>query len=123
LTRIAINFILASAIVFSGCKQQAAPPKGAGGMPAFPVTVTKAAQQSVPTELRVVGTVEASAVVQIKSQIAGQLVGVEFAEGQNVADMHVVSPSVYPDDRIYRWVAKGKWHRSSDVYRTERGLA
>ena len=85
MNRIVTYFILVSAVVFSGCKQQAASPKGAGGMPAFPVTVAKAAQQSVPTELRVVGTVEASAVVQIKSQIAGQLVGVEFAEGQNVA--------------------------------------
>jgi multidrug efflux system membrane fusion protein len=55
-------------------------------MPVFPVTVAKAARQSVPSELRVVGTVEPSAIVQVKSQIAGQLVGVQFAEGQNVAE-------------------------------------
>jgi multidrug efflux system membrane fusion protein len=78
--------LIASALVLSGCQKQAAQPKGAGMMPVFPVSVAKAARQSVPTELRVVGTVEASAVVQVKSQIAGQLVGVEFAEGQNVAE-------------------------------------
>ena len=39
----------------------------------------------MPTELRVVGTVDASAIVQVKSQIAGQLVRVSFTEGQNVA--------------------------------------
>ena len=85
MNRSVVYFVFAAAAVFSGCKQHAAQSKGAGGMPAFPVTVAKAVQQSVPTELRVVGTVEASAVVQIKSQIAGQLVGVDFAEGQNVA--------------------------------------
>ena len=55
------------------------------GMPAVPVSVIQAAQESVPTELRAVGTVEASAVVQVKSQIAGELNSVSFTEGQNVA--------------------------------------
>jgi multidrug efflux system membrane fusion protein len=48
------------------------------------VSVDKATQESVPTEVRVVGTVEASAIVQVKSQIAGQLDSVGFTEGQNV---------------------------------------
>lgn len=48
------------------------------------VSVAQATQQSVPTDVRVVGTVEASAVVQVKSQIAGQLESVGFTEGQNV---------------------------------------
>ena len=56
----------------------------AAGMPATPVSVAKAVQQSVPTELRVVGNGEASAIVQIKSQIAGELISVNFTEGQNV---------------------------------------
>ena len=55
------------------------------GMPVVPVSVIQAAQESVPTELRAVGTVEASAVVQVKSQIAGELNSVSFTEGQNVA--------------------------------------
>lgn len=49
-----------------------------------PVSVAKATQESVPTELRVVGTAEASSNVQVKSQIAGELVSVNFTEGQNV---------------------------------------
>ena len=48
------------------------------------VSVAKATQESVPTDVRVVGTVEASAIVQVKSQIAGQLESVGFTEGQNV---------------------------------------
>jgi multidrug efflux system membrane fusion protein len=55
------------------------------GPPVVPVSAVKATQESVPTELHVVGTVEASAIVQIKSQVAGELVSVSFTEGQNVA--------------------------------------
>lgn len=55
------------------------------GAPVVPVSATKAVQQAVPTDLRVVGTVEASAIVQIKSQIAGELTAVKFTEGQNVS--------------------------------------
>ena len=53
-------------------------------MPAVPVTAAKAESQSVPAELRVVGTVEASSVVQVKSQVAGPVERVAFTEGQNV---------------------------------------
>jgi len=49
-----------------------------------PVSVAKVERQSVPTVLHVVGTVEASAIVQVKSQIAGQIERVAFQEGQNV---------------------------------------
>src|SRR5450759_1161999 len=69
---------------FSACKP-AQPANGPAAMPIVPVSVAKATQESVPTELRVVGTVEASAIVQIKSQISGQLLRVSFTEGQNVA--------------------------------------
>lgn len=43
-----------------------------------------AAQESIPIEVRAVGTVEASAVIQVKSQISGTLMRVAFAEGSNV---------------------------------------
>jgi multidrug efflux system membrane fusion protein len=79
-------FILLTALVLlvsSACRQE--PVKTAGPPPATPVSVASASLESVPTELRVVGTVEASAVVQIKSQIAGQLERVAFTEGQNIA--------------------------------------
>ena len=56
----------------------------AAAPPAAPVSAVAASRESVPTELRVVGTVEASAVVQVKSQIAGLLERVVFTEGQNI---------------------------------------
>src|SRR3954447_16328814 len=69
---------------FAGC-QKAPQAKGPAGPPVVPVSVAKATQESVPTELRAVGTVEAAAIVQVKSQIAGQLLKSTFAEGQNVS--------------------------------------
>jgi membrane fusion protein, multidrug efflux system len=66
----------------AGCKQQQ--PVRSMGPPVVPVSVAKAVEQSVPTDLRVVGTVEASSIVQVKSQVAGQLDKVAFTEGQNV---------------------------------------
>jgi multidrug efflux system membrane fusion protein len=68
----------------AGCQKQGPQPAMAAP-PVTPVSVAKVEQQAVPTELRVVGTVEASAIVQIKSQIAGELTAVTFAEGQNVS--------------------------------------
>ncbi len=54
----------------------------------------------MPDELRVVGTVEASAIVQVKSQIAGELTSVNFTEGQNVAKGELlfrIDPRPYQD--------------------------
>jgi len=80
-----VSFIVSGAclMALAACKPQQA--TQAGGPPVVPVTVAKATQESVPTELRVVGSVEASAIVQVKSQLGGELVKVGFTEGQNVA--------------------------------------
>ncbi len=50
----------------------------------MPVTVATADLQNAPLEIRVVGSVEASSKVEIRSQVAGQLVKVHFREGQDV---------------------------------------
>jgi len=86
LYKIILPLISCGLLALCGCqKEQAkAGPAGPAGPPVMSVSVAQATQQSVPTDVRVVGTVEASAVVQVKSQIAGQLESVGFTEGQNV---------------------------------------
>jgi len=79
-----LALLLFLAMALAGCKQQAKGPLAAGP-PVVPVSAVQATRESAPTELRVVGTAEASAIVQVKSQVAGELVRVAFAEGQNVA--------------------------------------
>jgi membrane fusion protein, multidrug efflux system len=70
-------------LLLTGCKQQKV--QTTSGPPTVPVSVAKASSESVPLDVRVVGTVEASSTVQVKSQVAGELLRAAFAEGQNVA--------------------------------------
>ncbi len=78
-----LSFTALAAALLAGCgRQQAQNPMGP---PVVPVAVSKATQQTVPFEVRVIGTVESSAIIQVKSQVAGQLVRTHFTEGQNVS--------------------------------------
>jgi multidrug efflux system membrane fusion protein len=55
-----------------------------GPPPAVPVTVALAAQKEMPLEIDAIGNVEAYNTVQIKSQVTGQLMKVNFREGQDL---------------------------------------
>ena len=68
----------------AGCKQATTTAKGPGKPPAAPVVVGKATTVSIPIEVAVVGTTEASETVQVKPQVAGQILQVAFSEGQLV---------------------------------------
>jgi multidrug efflux system membrane fusion protein len=66
----------------------------------MPVTTAVASTQLAPQEIRVVGSVEPSAKVEVKSQVAGQLMSVHFTEGQNVNEGQVllnIDPQPYLD--------------------------
>ena len=80
---IAIVAALMAAIFSGGCSKQktAARPSGP---PAMPATLATAERQTVPQELQAIGNVEPFSNVQVKAQVAGELVKVQFAEGQNV---------------------------------------
>jgi multidrug efflux system membrane fusion protein len=67
----------------AGCASPQAQP-GEMAIPPVPVTVGQAAEESVPIQLRAVGTVEASSTVEVKAQVAGLLTRVGFTEGANV---------------------------------------
>jgi multidrug efflux system membrane fusion protein len=61
----------------SGEKKKAAPPP-------VPVLVATVTEKTVPVELKAIGNVEAYATVSIKARVGGQLVQVNFREGQDV---------------------------------------
>lgn len=69
------------AVILAGCGADKRPQAGAGGPPAVPVSVAAAVRETLPEEVRAVGAVEPSATVQVKSQVAGELTGVQFTEG------------------------------------------
>jgi multidrug efflux system membrane fusion protein len=60
---------------------RAAAPKSA---PAVPVSVAKVVSESVPVRLRAIGNVEAYTTVAVKARVDGQIVAVEFKEGDAV---------------------------------------
>ncbi len=75
--------VIPIAVMLAGCgaDKPAQQMAGAGGPPATPVSVVAAVREVLPVEVRAVGTVEPFHTVQIKSQVAGNLVGVRFTEG------------------------------------------
>ena len=58
--------------------------KGAKGPAAVPVAVTPALQSSIPVRQQAIGNVEPYASVAVKARVDGQLVAVNFREGQEV---------------------------------------
>ncbi len=76
--------VIVLACLLAACQKQEAP-RGPAGPPAIPVSTALATRESVPHELRVVGSTAPSAVVQVRSQVSGQITAVHFTEGQNVA--------------------------------------
>ena len=71
-----------AAIVLAGCSSQKAPPTM--GPPPVPVTLATAGTQAVQQVVHAIGNVEPSANVQVRAQVAGELMRANFAEGQNV---------------------------------------
>ena len=78
----ALSTALAVALLLAGCNSPKA--QTAGPPPPVPVSVATATQETVPVEVRAIGTVEPSSTVQVKSQITGELLRVHFVEGGNV---------------------------------------
>ena len=82
--------ILAAASLATACSRddastaRAATPGQTGQAPRVPVSVARVEQRAVPIELRAIGTAQAFSVVEIRSQITGELTSVNFREGDDV---------------------------------------
>jgi len=84
-------FSLAAAACTVGNQAAAnAPPGGGGGPAGVPVTIAPVVIKSMPVELRVIGTAEASSSVAIRAQVNGELTKVHFTEGDDVQEGQVL---------------------------------
>jgi membrane fusion protein, multidrug efflux system len=54
------------------------------GPPKVPVTITEAAQRDVPIYYDAIGTVQAFNTVSLRAQVTGQIVSIDFRQGQDV---------------------------------------
>jgi multidrug efflux system membrane fusion protein len=89
-----LAFLLAILLSFASCSGEKQKPPA----PAVPVTVAPVTEKDVPMDLKAIGNVEAYATVAIKSRLAGQLVQVNFQEGQDVKEgelLFVIDPRPY----------------------------
>jgi multidrug efflux system membrane fusion protein len=64
--------------------------KAPKGEPAVPVTVALVSQETVPVQLQAIGTAEAYRTVAVKARVDGQIVAVNFREGQAVKQGEVL---------------------------------
>ena len=73
-------------LVVLACLSGCASPKAdaAKSIPATPVSVAVAKEETVPIEVTAVGTVEPSAVIQVRSRVSGELTRVSLVEGSEV---------------------------------------
>jgi len=77
--------LLAMAFTLGSCaKKPAMNPMAAMMMQAAPVRAVAAISSDVPLNVSAVGNVEAISSVDVKSRVAGQIMRVDFQEGQNV---------------------------------------
>jgi len=74
-------------LVMSGCSNDAdgkAKAQDPRKKMAMPVTIATAVQETVPVQLRAIGSVQSFAKVVVKAQVAGEITSVHFKEGQPV---------------------------------------
>lgn len=84
--------VTALVVCLAGCGEDASSGSAdrAKGPPAAPVVIAEARLQPIPLEVRAIGNVEAFSVVEVKSQVSGQIARVAFQEGQDVGKGQVL---------------------------------
>ena len=89
-----LALLLSVFLLTAACSGDKKPPPP----PPVPVLVATVTEKTVPVELKVIGNVEAYSTVSIKSRLSGQLVQVNFKEGQDVKQgdlLFVIDPRPY----------------------------
>ncbi|MEJ2671635.1 MAG: efflux RND transporter periplasmic adaptor subunit [Deltaproteobacteria bacterium] len=90
----ALAILLTACLLFISCSgEKQRPPT-----PPVPVLAATVVEKTVPVELKAIGSVEAYSTVNIKSRVGGQLVKVNFEEGQDVEQgqlLFVIDPRPY----------------------------
>jgi multidrug efflux system membrane fusion protein len=92
-----IPFAILHVFMLAGCAGCAAagdepsePGPVGGGAPPVPVATATVVQKPMPIEIRVIGSAEAYSTVAIRSQTTGQLINVNFREGDEVREGQVL---------------------------------
>lgn len=82
----------------TSCSRKAPQGKAGGAGAPVPVNVGEAVTKDMPFDLRVIGNVQSIATVGIKAQVPGELIAVNFTEGQDVKKgdlLFTIQPKLY----------------------------
>ena len=92
-----VSAALTAALAVAACSAggeavSSTPPPGRGGgqNPPVPVTAAPVEQKSVPFDVQAIGTVIAASTVAVRAQITGELMSVNFKEGDEVQEGQVL---------------------------------
>jgi multidrug efflux system membrane fusion protein len=88
-TQYSLSLLATAVFSLAGCGskpavQAAGQPGAGGGRPPAPVVVASVEQRDIPSQISAIGNVEAYQMVQIRSQVNGQINDIFFKEGQDV---------------------------------------
>lgn len=92
-----LTFCLALALT-AGCSKKPRTGGPSGGGAPVPVNVGEVMKKDMPLDLRAIGNVESIATVGIKAQVAGELISVNFTEGQDIKKgdlLFTIQPKLY----------------------------
>jgi membrane fusion protein, multidrug efflux system len=95
------HHLLVAALAFAslgGCRKKNDAATGAATIDPVPVQIGEVRKKDMPVELRAIGNVEAIATVEIKAQVGGELLEVNFEEGQDVKKgdlLFTIQPKLY----------------------------
>ena len=85
--------------LLAGCSKKSDSAGGPAGQGApVPVNVGEAVKKDMPVDLRAIGNVESVATVEVKAQVGGELLEVNFKEGQDVKKgdlLFTIQPLLY----------------------------
>ena len=81
---LAVAVAAAALVAYFSTDSRAREAKARKGPPAVPVTLASVERRTVPVRLRAIGNVEAYLTVALKARVDGQIVQVNFREGQPV---------------------------------------
>ena len=98
-----LRIALALACAAACQKKSDAPGGPPAKAPPVPVNTAPAAQKDMPVDLRAIGNVESIATIEVKAQVGGELLAVNFQEGHDVKKgdlLFSIQPLLYETQHI-----------------------
>ncbi|HZJ15150.1 MAG TPA: efflux RND transporter periplasmic adaptor subunit [Chthoniobacteraceae bacterium] len=116
----------AAVLLAASCKKTSGAAAGPPGGMATQVVAVKAQRQPVTETLSVLGNVMANETVDLKPEVDGRVVAINFEEGQQVEDGHLLvelnsgeTEAMLAEAEANQQLAQTKWDRAKELLQTK----